>query len=106
MDVRRTLGGIIHRADPDDADRGSGSRIVAPDRDFAIRTARDALAFAAGGWRVDDLRFGVEVLDPIRLIHRIECVRGAGLALAPRTMAGVHDQRPAVKAITDMSAGA
>src|SRR5205085_3315771 len=39
-------------------------------------------------------------------IHCIERVHGAGLALTPGAMTGVDDQRPAVQAIADMSAGA
>src|SRR5262249_24841590 len=87
-------------------DRGAGAGIVAPDRDLADRAARDALALAAGRGRIDDLRLGLEVLDPVELVHRIDRVHAAGLALAPRAVAGVHDHRLAVHPITDISAGA
>ena len=58
------------------------------------------------GWRVHDLELGCDVLDPLGLVHRIQRVHGAGLALAPGAVAGVHDQRPAVQAVADVSTGA
>ena len=106
MDIRRALAGIVHRADADEAHRRSRARIVAPDRDLASGAARDALALAAGRGRVDDLGLGLEVLDPVELIQRVERMHGAGLALAPGAVAGVHDHRLAVESIADVSASA
>src|SRR5262249_6783061 len=87
-------------------DRWSRARIVAPDRDLADRAARDALALAAGRGRINDLGLGLEMLDPVKLVHRIERMRGAGLALAPAAVAGVPDHRPAGQPIADIPARA
>src|SRR2546429_5883863 len=106
MDIRRTLGRVVHGADAHKTHGRARPRVVAPNRDLANRTARDALALAAGRRRHDDLRLGGDVLDPLGLIHRIERVRGACFALAPGAVAGMHDHRLAGQAIADMSARA
>src|SRR5262249_45792943 len=103
---RWALARIVHGADADEAHRGARARIVAPDRDLAVRATRNALALAAGRGRVDDLRLGDEMLDPVELVQRIKRVHGAGLALAPGAVAGMHDHRLAVQPIANVSAGA
>jgi hypothetical protein len=55
MDIRREATRVIHRSDPDEADRRPRLRIVAPDGDLANGTARDPLPPAAGRRRVDHL---------------------------------------------------
>src|SRR5947207_1275764 len=106
MDIRRTLGRVVHGADAHKAHGRARPRIVAPDRDLADRATRDALALAARRWCHDDLRLGGDMLDPLGLVHCIKRVYGACFALAPGAVAGMHDHRLAVQAITDMSAGA
>ena len=104
VNVGRTQGRIVHRTHADEPYGGAGLRIVAPDGDFADWTARDALALAASRRCIDDLWLGRDMLDPVRFIHRIERVDGAGLPLAPGAVASVHDHRLAGQAIADMSA--
>src|SRR5262249_45469362 len=96
----------VHRADPDEADGGTGLRVVAPHRDLAGWAARDPLALAARRGRRDELWFARDVLDAIGLVERIERMHGAGLALAPAAMTGVDDQRPPGRAIAALRAGA
>src|SRR5581483_10920517 len=99
MDVGRTLARVVHGADAQEANRGAGLRIVAPKRDLAFRAARDALALAACGWRVDDLGLGLEMHDAVRFIQRIPRMRRPRFALAPGAVAGVDDQRFAVEPV-------
>jgi hypothetical protein len=60
MDVRRQTVRFIERADANEADSVAGSSIVAPNCDAAPRTARDLLALATVGRRVDDLDFSLD----------------------------------------------
>src|SRR5207248_4258292 len=106
MDIRRTLGRVVHGADAHKAHGRARPRIVAPDRDLADRATRDALSLAARRWCHDDLRLGGDMLDPLGLIHRIERVYGACFALAPAAVAGRHDHRLGVQTIGDMAARA
>src|SRR5262249_1627576 len=106
MDVGRAAVGIVHAADPHEPHGCAGACVIAPHRNLAFRAARDALAFAAGGRRVDDLRLACRVHDAVGLIHRVERVRRSSLALAPAAMAGMDDHRLAGEAIADVAAGA
>src|SRR6516164_11230137 len=47
VDVRRTEIRIVHGAHADEADGGTGLRVVAPNRDSAGQAASDLLALAA-----------------------------------------------------------
>src|SRR5690606_33135830 len=98
--------GLVERAHAHEADRVAGARVAAPDRDAALRAARDHLALAALGWREHDFRLFGERDDPIGLDQRIERERGAALALAPAAVAAVDEQRRALEAIADRPAGA
>src|SRR6185437_13665915 len=106
MNIRRTPARIVHGADAQEAHGGTGLRVVAPHRNLANGAARDALALAARRRRVDNFGLGLEMLDAIGFIQRIPRMRRAGLALAPGAVAGVNDQRLAIKPVADMSAGA
>jgi hypothetical protein len=91
VDVRRTEIRVIHGADADEPDGGTGLRVVALNRNPASRAAGDLLALAARRWRHDDFRFTASVHDTIRFIESVKRVRGPGLALAPTAMAGVDN---------------
>src|ERR1700756_4025894 len=106
MSIRRALGRVVHGADAHEAHRRTCAGIVAPDGNLADGAARDALALAAGRGRIDDLGLCRDVLDALGLIHRVERVHRSRLALAPGTVAGMHDHRLADEAIADVPAGA
>src|SRR5262245_615490 len=99
VDVWGASIGIIERANPHEADSGSGLRVIAPDCNLAGGAARDLLASSAGRWHIDDLRLARGVHDSIRLVEGVERVRCTGLALAPATVAGVDDERRAGQSI-------
>jgi len=106
VDVWGASIGIIERANPHEADSGSGLRVVAPDGDLAGGAARDLLASSACRWRIDDLGLARGVHDSIRLVEGVERVGCTGLALAPTTVAGVDDERRAGQSIPDLAASA
>src|SRR5262245_15234152 len=106
VDVWGASIGIIERANPHEADSGSGLRVIAPDCNLAGGAARDLLASSAGRWHIDDLRLARGVHDSIRLVEGVERVRCTGLALAPATVAGVDDERRAGQSIPDLAASA
>ena len=54
MDVRWTEIRVVHSADTDEPDGGTGLRVVAPDRDPAGRATSDLLTLAARRGRHDD----------------------------------------------------
>lgn len=92
MDIWWTEIRVIHGADTDEPDRGTGLRIVAPNRDPASRAAGDLLTLAARRGRHDDFGLTSGVHDTIGLIERIERMRGPGLALTPTAVAGMDNQ--------------
>lgn len=106
MDVRRTEIRVIHGADPDEPDSGTGLRVVAPNRDPAGRAAGDLLTLAARRWRHDDFGLAGGVHDTIGLIERVESMRGPRLALAPTAMASMDNQWRSDQMISDLPARA
>src|SRR5262245_13757207 len=72
---------------------------MAPHCDAAVRAARDLLAVAAVGRRVDQLGRIAEHADAIHLDHRVERERRTGLALAPAAVAAMDEQRPRLHAV-------
>src|ERR1700686_297945 len=104
VDVRRTAIRVVEGADADEPDRGTGLRVVAPNRDPAGRAAGNLLTFAARGGRRDDFRLASGVHDTIGLIEGVERMRGPGLALEPMTMAGMGDQWGSDQTISDLPA--
>ena len=92
MDVRWTEIRVVHSADTDEPDGGTGLRVVAPNRDPAGRASGDLLTLAARRRRHDDFGLTGGVYDSIGLIERVERMRGPGLALAPTAMTGMNDQ--------------
>jgi len=75
VNVRRTGIGIVHRADADEPDGGTGLRVVALNRDPASRAAGDHLALPARRRRAHDFRLAGGVHDLIGLIERVERMR-------------------------------
>jgi hypothetical protein len=104
VDVRWKTIRIVERPYADESDYRAGPGIVAPDSDPAPRTPSDLLPAPAVGWSVDDLRFARQVQNAVRLDHRIQCERCSALALAPTTMATMHEQRSRCHAIPDQLA--
>jgi YD repeat-containing protein len=92
VDVRWTEIRVVHSADTDEPDGGTGLRVVAPDRNPAGRAAGDLLTLAARRQRYDDFGLTGGVHDTIGLIERVESMRGPGLPLAPTAMASMNDQ--------------
>ena len=92
MNVRRTDIRIVHGADTNEANGGTGLRVIAPNRDPAGWAAGDLLALAARRRGQDDFRLARRVDDTIGFIQRVERMRGPGLTLAPTTMTGMNDQ--------------
>src|SRR5438477_579011 len=72
---------------------------MAPDREAAFWAARDLLTLAAVGRCIDELGLACDERQTIRLDHRIQGERGAGLALAPAAVAAVHEERLRLHAI-------
>jgi hypothetical protein len=106
VDVWWTEIRVIHGADADEPDRGTGLRIVAPNRDPASRAAGDLLTLAARRGRHEDFGLTSGVHDTIGLIKRIERVRGPGLALTPTAVAGMDNQWRSDQTIPNLPARA
>ena len=106
MDVWWTEIRVVQSADTDEPDGGTGLRVVAPDRNAAGRAAGDLLTLAARRRRHDDFWLTGGVHDTIRLIERVESMRGSGLALAPTAMASMDNQWRSDQTISDLPARA
>ena len=106
MDVRRTEIRVVHGADADKPDGGTGLRVIAPNRDPAARAAGDLLALAARGGRHDDFGLSGGVHDTIGFIERVEGMRGPGLALAPTAMTSMNNQWRSDQTVSDLPARA
>ena len=106
MDVRRTEIRVIHGADADKSDGGTGLRVIAPNRDPAARAAGDLLALAARRGRHDDFGLSGRVHEPIGFVECVERMHGPGLALAPTAMAGMNNQWRSDQTISDLPARA
>src|SRR5688572_9802447 len=104
VDVRRQGIRVVERADADKGHEAAGAGVVAPEGDAAARAARYRLALAAGGRRVDQFRLAAEERHAIRLDHGVQGEGGAGFALAPATMAAVHEEWRRFHAIADAAA--
>lgn len=89
--------------DADEANGGAGLRVVTPNRNPARRATRNLLTLAARRGRPDEFGLASRVYDTIGLIESIERMRGAGLTLAPATMASMNNQRHANQPISDLS---
>jgi hypothetical protein len=77
VDVRRTEIRIVHSADPDKSDGGTGLRVVAPNGDPTGRAAGDLLALAARRGRHDDFGLKPGSRAP-RNTHGARLPQGAG----------------------------
>ena len=106
VDVRRTEISVVHGADANEPDGGTGLRVVAPNCDPASRAASDLLAFAARRGRHDDFGLSGGVYDTIGFIESVERMRGSGLALAPAAMTGMNNQWRSDQTISDLPARA
>ena len=106
MDVWWTDIRVVHRADADEPNDGTGLRIVAPNRDPASRTAGDLLALPARRRRHDDFGLTGGVRDTIGFIECVERMRCPGLPLTPTAMAGMNDQWRSSQTISDLPASA
>ena len=104
MNVRRAEIRIVHGADADEPNGGTGLRIVAPNRNPASRAAGNLLALAARRGRPDEFGLAGGVHDTIGFIESVERMRGPGLALAPSTMASMNDQWRSDQTISNLSA--
>ena len=101
MNIRRTEIRVVHSADTDEPDGGTGLRVVAPNRDPAGRAAGDLLVPAARRGRYDDFGLTGRVYDTIGFIESVERMRSASLTLAPTAMTGVNDQWCSDETISD-----
>src|SRR6185437_14391815 len=63
VDVGREAIGIVQRTDAHEGELRTRARIVAPQRDAALRAARDVLAVATRRWRHHHYGFAVRQLD-------------------------------------------
>src|SRR5690242_7732997 len=106
MDVGRKGVGIIKSPYADEADLVAGAAVIAPQSDAARGAPADQLAFAAVRRCVDGLRCAREQQHAVRLDHRVECERRAGLSLAPSAMAAMDEQRLARHVVADGTTGA
>ena len=106
MDVGRQSVGIVQGSDANETDPflQAAHEIMAPNRDLAGWAANDGLAPPAGGGCVDALEFAAQLGDPRGLDQGIQRKGGAGLALAPTTMASMHDQGFRFDAVADRTA--
>ena len=91
MDVWWTEIRVVHGADADKPDGGTGLRVIAPNRDPAARAAGDLLTLAARRGRHDDFRLSGGVRYTIRFIKSVERMHCPGLALTPAAVARVHN---------------
>jgi hypothetical protein len=80
VDVRRTEIRVVHSADADEPDGGTGLRVVAPNRDPAGRAAGDVVVPAARRGRHDNFGLTGCVHDTIGFVKSVERMRGPRLA--------------------------
>src|SRR4051812_20410370 len=77
---------------------------MAPEREPAVRAARDRLPHAALGRRIDELGLRREPREALGFDQRVERKGGAGFALAPAAMAAVDEKRRALQPVADCAA--
>jgi hypothetical protein len=106
VNVRRTDIGVVHRADTDEPNGGTGLRVVTPNRDPAGRAAGDFLALPARRWHQHNFWLAANVHDTIGFIERVERMRCSRLALTPTAVAGMNDQWRSNQPISDLPASA
>lgn len=94
----------VKRADANEPDDWTRTRVVRPYRDSTGRAPGDFLATAATRWSIDDRRLNIQMNHAVRLDHGIQGKRSAALALAPPAVTTVYDQRPRLHAIADKAA--
>src|SRR5262249_20593923 len=70
-----------------------GARIVAPERDAALRAARDLLSLAAVRGRVHDLGLAAQELHALGFDHGLEREGRDGFALTPAAVTAMDEQR-------------
>ena len=104
VNVRRTEIRVVHGADADEPNGGTSLRVVTPNRNPAGRAASNLLTLAARRRRPDEFGLTGRVYDTIGLIESVERMRGAGLTLAPTTMASMNYQWRSNQPISDLSA--
>ena len=105
VDVGRKVVRRVERAHADEAQLRIAA-VVAPQRDAAGRAARDALALAAVGRRVDEVGRPAQQLHAVGLDQRVERERRARLALAPAAVAAVHVHGPRMQPVAHGTAAA
>ena len=106
MDVWRAEIRIVHGADANEPNGGTGFRVITPNRHPATWAARDVLAFPARGWCPEELRLAGGMDDTIGFKESVERMHGAGLPLTPTAMASMNNQRRSDQTISDLPAGA
>jgi len=104
MNIRRAEIRVVHGADADEPNGGAGLRVVAPNRNPAIRAAGNLLTLAARRGRPDKFGLTGSVHDTIGFIESVERMRGPGLALAPSAMASMNNQWRSDQTISDLPA--
>ena len=92
MNVGRQAVRLIKRSDADKAHRIACSGVVAPNGNAAPGTARDLLAFAAVGRRIDHFDLALQQLDAISFDHGIERERASAFTLAPAAMTAMNKE--------------
>jgi hypothetical protein len=105
MDIRRKVGRIVKRTNPDEADDLARLGVVAPQCDPTLGAAGDLLTFATVRRRVNDLYISLEQLHAIGFHERVEREGGSGFPLAPATVAAMDDQWPCYAAIAHEATG-
>jgi len=86
VNVRRTEIRVVHGADADEPNGGTGLRVV-PNRNPAHRAASNLPTLAARRGRPDEFGLTGRVYDTIGFIESVERMRCACLTLAPRAVA-------------------
>jgi len=92
VNVRWQMIRLVQRSDANEAYQRARARIVAPERNPALRTTRDELAPAACRRRINPLRLARKSRDPVRFDNRVQREGRAGLTLAPPTVAAMDKQ--------------
>ena len=105
MNVRRQAVRLIQCSDADKAHRVTCSGVVAPNRDAAVGTARDLLALAAVGRRIDHFDLALQQRHAISFDHGIERKRASGFTLAPAAMTAMNEQRLRRHAVAHRATG-
>jgi len=109
MHIGRQSAWIIESPSPDETNcftnPAGQDQVVAPNSDLAMWTAGNSLSRAAWGWHGDIHHVTLEDANAICFDQCVDRKSRSILALAPTTVAAMHDERVRLHPVTHVATG-